>query len=410
VVKYLAVLALVACKPTKELPPPKDAPAARSGDAAVALVIDAPPAKPAATKVAVGLHTSCTVMSNHTSRCWGANDKGQLGDGTTADRPAPVTPQVVGVQDVVLGASDGCALLDDGSVSCWGDIGYGKNTRLLVPTGVPGVNDAKRVFVVGAAACATMASGAFVCWGDVDVKGHLRLGGAREHRMPTPSAGIDHVTALTAAGALRDDGTVITWGADGVPVKSALADIIELAATGDGVCGLTKDGAVVCAGGTPHCARPTPKHAKAKRSKKHAPPPEPAPAVEKLALPTARHLAFDVGLCVVTTTGRLQCVSSENPCALDPSWPGLAKVDTIEDHCARSTDGAIRCWQAGGKTRAVGLISGAVGTSQMSSSASHGCALLADHQVVCWGDNAHGELGRGVTDKVSHADAVPVPF
>ena len=48
------------------------------------------------------------------------------------------------------------------------------------------------------------------------------------------------------------------------------------------------------------------------------------------------------------------------------------------------------------------------GASQMASSASHGCALLGDHQVVCWGDNTHGELGRGAEDTASHPEAAPV--
>ena len=78
-----------------------------------------------------------------------------------------------------------------------------------------------------------------------------------------------------------------------------------------------------------------------------AKPAEPAPAaIETLALPKARHLAFDVGLCVVTTTGHLQCLQPNNPCELDTPWPGLSKVDIVDGHCARSTDGTVRCWQS----------------------------------------------------------------
>jgi len=415
-VKYLALVLLVACgKSSRPAPVAKDAASvAKAGsDASTAPVIDAPPAKPTPTKVVVGPHTSCAVMSDHTLRCWGANDKGQLGDGTTTDHPTPVTPNLVGVQDVVLGPAHACALLDDGSVACWGDIGYGKADHQLIPAGVPGVNEAKRLFAVGAASCATMTNGAFVCWGDIDPKGHLRLlGGAREHRVPTPGSGLEHIIALTEAGALRDDGSVYTWGADGVPTMSALADITEIAAAGDGVCGLTKAGDVVCTGGVPHCATRGVKMGKPKRhSKRPAPRPKPEPAkpsLEKLALPPARHLAFDVGLCVVTTTGHLQCLAAANPCELDEAWPGLSKVDVVDGHCARSVDGSVRCWQVDRKSRTVGSISGATGAVQMASSSSHGCALLGDRRVVCWGDNTHGELGRGVTDTANHPEAAPV--
>ena len=420
--KYLALLLLIACgkSSSTSAPAAKDATSAKAGsDADVGPTIDAPPPKPTATKVVVGVHASCAVMSDHTLRCWGANDKGQLGDGTTADHPTPVTPSLVGVQDVVLGAAHGCALLDDGSVSCWGDIGFGKADHQVQPAGVPGVNDAKRLFAVGAASCATMSNGAFVCWGDIDPKGHVRLsGGTREHRVPTPGAGLDHVAVLTEAGALRDDGTVWTWGADGTPVKTGLADIVELAAAGDGVCGLTKDGDVVCTGGAPHCAAKAVKKGKPKRGGKKPPvkkppakkpKPEPAPAAfEKLDLPKARHLAFDVGMCVVTTTGHLQCLAANNPCELDEPWPGLSKVDVVDGHCARAMDGSVRCWQVDRKSRTVGTISGVAGATQIASSASHGCAVLGDHQVVCWGENTHGELGRGATDTTNHPEAAPV--
>lgn len=418
--KYLALLlVVVACGKSSSpgAPPVKHdaAPTAGSDAAAPPAPIDAAPVKPHATKVVVGTHSSCAVMSDHTVRCWGGNAQGQLGDGTTVDHPTPVQPNLVGVQDIALGAAHACALLDDGSVACWGDIGFGKAAHHLAPAGVPGVNDARRVFAVGAASCATMTNGAFVCWGDIDSQGHLRLsGGAREHRVPTPGEGMSSVVALAETGALRDDGTVYTWGADGRPALSPLADVVELAAAGDGVCGMTKAGAVACAGGTPHCAASAPKPAKAvkgkkgKRGRKAPPTPEPAPAIEALALPKARHLAFDVGLCVVTATGRLQCLDSNNPCELDSAWPGLSKVDVVDGHCARSTDGSVRCWQVDRRSRTVATVSGATNAVQIASSASHGCALLADHQVVCWGENAHGELGRGTSDTGAHSEAAPV--
>jgi alpha-tubulin suppressor-like RCC1 family protein len=111
---------------------------------------------------------------------------------------------------------------------------------------------------------------------------------------------------------------------------------------------------------------------------------------------------------VVTTTGHLQCLSPTNACELAEAWPGLSKLDTVDGHCARSTDGAVRCWQVDRKSRTVGLISGAAGSTQLSSGSSHACAVLAEHRVVCWGENMHGELGRGVTDTLNHTEAAPV--
>lgn len=420
VTKVLAVALLVAgcSKHSKSAPPPADAP--KPIDAAV-VAIDAPPpapVKPHATKVVVGVHSSCAVMSDATLRCWGANGQGQLGDGTTTDRPTPVQPALTHVVDVALSPAHACAQLDDGSVSCWGAIGFGKSDHTAQPTGVPGINDAKRIFAVGAASCATMSNGAFVCWGDIDEKGHLRLsGGAREHRVPTPGEGLGHITQLTEAGALKADGDVYSWGADRKPKDAALTGITEIAAAGDSVCGLTKDGEVECAGGAPKCAanaprspKPPPKPAKGKKGKKASPPPPepPGAAFEKLALPKAKHLAFDVGLCVVTAGGQLQCLQSSNACELDSPWPGLAKIDMVDGHCARIADAGVRCWQVDRSSRTVSTVSGISGLQQMASSSSHGCALLKDNRVACWGENTHGELGRGMADTQAHAEAAPV--
>jgi alpha-tubulin suppressor-like RCC1 family protein len=77
---------------------------------------------PEPVQVVVGADFSCARMSDGTVRCWGANDQGQLGDGTTIDRQSPVT--VVGrlgdVRHLVAGEAHVCALVGSGSVKCWG--------------------------------------------------------------------------------------------------------------------------------------------------------------------------------------------------------------------------------------------------------------------------------------------------
>src|SRR5262249_11697559 len=51
--------------------------------------------------------------------CWGRNDTGQLGDGSTMNRPFPVQSGVSGVGDVIAGAFFTCARISD-SLHCWG--------------------------------------------------------------------------------------------------------------------------------------------------------------------------------------------------------------------------------------------------------------------------------------------------
>lgn len=78
-----------------------------------------------AAEVAIGWESvACARLVSGAVYCWGANDAGQLGDGTRNGRaiPAPVTglPVNVRVQRLAAEGERVCALLADGRVFCWG--------------------------------------------------------------------------------------------------------------------------------------------------------------------------------------------------------------------------------------------------------------------------------------------------
>lgn len=79
------------------------------------------------TAIAAGVQSSCAVASGAV-RCWGANDFGQLGDGTRIPRlaPTPVLGISRGGAQVGAGARHACALLTSGRIKCWGDNGLGQ--------------------------------------------------------------------------------------------------------------------------------------------------------------------------------------------------------------------------------------------------------------------------------------------
>jgi hypothetical protein len=54
--------------------------------------------------------------------CWGDNHHGQLGDGTTTDRPTPVQVETEGIAQLALRHGASLALLTDGSLVMWGDL------------------------------------------------------------------------------------------------------------------------------------------------------------------------------------------------------------------------------------------------------------------------------------------------
>ena len=68
--------------------------------------------------------------------CWGYNGYGQLGDGTNTNSNIPVTvslPAGRTATALALGGFHSCAILNDGSVMCWGynyhgQLGYGSTT------------------------------------------------------------------------------------------------------------------------------------------------------------------------------------------------------------------------------------------------------------------------------------------
>jgi len=77
---------------------------------------------------------TCGITTDSLAYCWGANDRGQVGDGTQTDRPAP-TAVGGGNQFVALttGALHVCGLTAAGAIYCWGDGTDGQLGLAIVP-------------------------------------------------------------------------------------------------------------------------------------------------------------------------------------------------------------------------------------------------------------------------------------
>jgi hypothetical protein len=104
------------------LPPPPSASAAASG----ARPTDATPAGPRVVQVGASADHTCALIEDGTVRCWGANGVGQVGDGTFENRPAPTVVldanggPLRGVAQIAVGKAHACALMKDGTMRCWG--------------------------------------------------------------------------------------------------------------------------------------------------------------------------------------------------------------------------------------------------------------------------------------------------
>ena len=142
-------------------------------------------------------HT-CAVLNDGQLLCWGNNDDGQLGIGNTTSGGVWVPTAVdlgSGRKAISIALSNGasCALLDDQSVKCWGknnkgQLGLGNTSSndVLTPHLVTFTGSSKPVKLFGAltAFCALMDNGSVACWGGNN-EGQLGLGDLIDRNTPT---------------------------------------------------------------------------------------------------------------------------------------------------------------------------------------------------------------------------------
>ncbi len=139
-----------------------------------------------AVDVAVGLDHTCILRTGGAVQCWGANDKGQLGDGTTTNRTTPVdvlnlagTGPLTGVTSISLGAGFTCAVVNSTAL-CWGlDFvlsDYTNTYSHTLPLAVSGVSGVADVAVGEGFACVLTNAGKVQCWGNGNSNGKMGIG------------------------------------------------------------------------------------------------------------------------------------------------------------------------------------------------------------------------------------------
>jgi len=355
---------------------------------------------PAAAIDAGSFHT-CARLQDGTLRCWGLNDSGQLGDGTTTNALTPVAVAgVAGAAAVSGGGFHTCARFPDGTLECWGrndsgQLGDPATTTFssATPVRVTGITSAASMTAGGFHTCALLGDGTVQCWGENDF-GQLGNGtsdpvpGSPTTVNPTPVAvsGITSAVAVSAGGwhtcALLRDGTIQCWGQN--------------------TYGQLGDGSPI--------TRPAPGRS--------------STPVTVTGITTA--IAIEAGIfhtCARLADGTLRCWGRNdegrlgNGTTADSSTPTIvsgiapaAAAPGAEHACALLQDGTVRCWgdnnwgQLGNgspagatATTPATAVTGITTATAASSGAEHTCALLQDGSVQCWGRNTDGRLGNGTT-------------
>ena len=178
------------------------------------------------------------IKSDGTLWCWGANDYGQLSDGTTTDRFTPV--QVQGFTGVVAVSAGNAALAvkSDGTVWSWGrnnfgQLGDGTTTDRSTPAQVPGLTGIVAVSVscgVGHS-LAVKSDGTVWAWGD-NTFGQLGRAGTGSSvpvqvsgltGVVSVSAGSSYNLVLQAPDAPSMVGASRSTGSTDVPVNTAIS-------------------------------------------------------------------------------------------------------------------------------------------------------------------------------------------
>jgi alpha-tubulin suppressor-like RCC1 family protein len=168
-----------------------------------------------------GLYHACGLMTDGAVYCWGGNNYGALGNGTTEGSLSPV-PVSGGITFAFLTTGDyhTCGVATDGTAYCWGhgdsgQLGNGETSSSTVPVAVAGGLRFAAIAAGSEHTCAVTTTGSTYCWG-ANNRGQLGDNTTADSATPVRVVG-DLSFASVAAGwrhtcALTSDGAGYCWG------------------------------------------------------------------------------------------------------------------------------------------------------------------------------------------------------
>jgi alpha-tubulin suppressor-like RCC1 family protein len=176
----------------------------------------------AAADLMLGAEHTCKRRADGTFACVGRNDTGQLGDGTTTNSVTAVNVTVAASSPsrVAVGRWHSCAIMSDSTIKCWGYNGSGQlgdGTKTDRPLGitVSGLTNATEIAASDDHTCARLNGGEVWCWGKNN-KGQLGNGSTTDSSLPVKVGGVAAANGVTVgiefSCAPLGDGTVKCWG------------------------------------------------------------------------------------------------------------------------------------------------------------------------------------------------------
>lgn len=383
--------------------------------------------------IALGYGHTCALSSNKVL-CWGDGTHGQLGNGANTSSARPVTANGLTANPtaMVAGQAHTCALLPDKTVQCWGSndlgqLGNGQNMPISnVPVTITGLTNVIALSAGEAHTCALIQGGTVKCWGEA-FDGQLGTGTQISFsNVPLNVANLTDATAIAAGQfhtcALLADTTVTCWGDiaagnSNVPLAvNGLNGVAKLASGGALACALMADNVTVrCWNSNNFLANITL-----------------STPVIALTMGASTGIIMGVGVhtCVLLNDGTVQCwgankfgqlgdgtiINSSTPVTV-MNLGNVAALSAGGNHTCAYGDGLVKCWGDNhyGQLSSLGVLESqtpvvtkldqALPNNTIVSSLMAGghqtCVRTSVGYLACWGQNDDGQLGTN--DKIDRA-------
>lgn len=398
----------------------------------------------AAQSVTTGFDTSLSFQGG-----FGCASDAECGDGancsgTCIDAQCQL-PASCSVVSIAPGSDLACAVLADGTASCWGDngsgdLGHGDIDPVFgtpaFPTKVgpapvvtalvgPKLTNVHAVDVGGTTSCAALDDGSVWCWGHVP--------GMSNSNIAVQVPGFSGVTAISVAGfgicGLLTDSSVSCMDWSGAVTATGITSATAISVSDSYACALISGGTVTCwgnngsgqlgDGGTTAT-------------------PAPGVSVQLATNDVAVSITTSpITACAALSSGTVKCWGSNDNGQMGnnvaPGTPSLpVPVINLQDAvqvgggtnqmCAVRRNGSVECWgqnsagQCGDGTFTSILpqpspdhaVRGLSNARQVGAGQSFACAVARDGRAYCWGNDGDATLGDGSGDLPNQSSAVRV--
>ena len=334
-------------------------------------------------KISTGNEYSCGITDTDDAYCWGKNNDGQLGNGSTASTDIPVLVSGdLAFLEIANGRAHTCGITNTGDAYCWGNgsdgqLGNDSTADSNIPVAVSGDLSFTKISAGANHTCGITATGETYCWGR-NYYGQLGNGAGKvDSRVPVPVSGghsfVEISTGDFYSCGITGSGKAYCWGNGGsgqigngakansdVPVAVSGGLSFTKISTGDYYsCGITHTGETYCwgsngngelgNGGTNNLDIPT--------------------------LVAGDHSFTDISAgyahtCGITGTGKAYCWG-------DGEGGKLGNGSTADSHVPAP-------------------VAGDHSFAEIAPGTFHTCGITDTGGTYCWGYNSSGQLGADV--------------